>query len=105
MMKQTYSHGLGSRTKARAAVEQAFAHYQERFASHHPTITWQRDDQAELAFSVMGKQWTAKATVDDDALTIEGDIPFLMKPFEGKIREAVGKSVSQWIERAKNQPG
>jgi hypothetical protein len=39
--------------------------------------------------------------IDPGEVRSEGDVPFLVRPFEGKIKQVLGQEGERWIGKAK----
>ena len=93
--------GLPDRARARTVVEKAYEVYKVKLADHNPTLKWKNDDEATLGFSVMGKTLEAGIRITDDEVRIEGDMPFLFRPFQGKVEKVLGSEIEKWLEKAR----
>src|SRR5688572_30037909 len=100
-MKYVAKHGLADRTRARTVVEKAYDAYKVKLADHNPTLKWRTDCAADLGFSVMGKTLEVGITVDDAEVRVEGDMPWMFRPFQGKIEKVLGSEIEKWIAKAK----
>jgi hypothetical protein len=100
-MKYVAKHGLSDRARARTVVEKAYEAYKVKLADHRPTLTWTSQDDAKLGFSVMGKTIEAGIRITDDEVRIEGDMPFLFRPFQGKVEKVLGSEIEKWLEKAR----
>jgi hypothetical protein len=100
-MKYVAKHGLSDSTRARTVVEKAYEAYKVKLADHKPSLTWKSDSEAALGFSVMGKTLDVGIHVDDQEVRVEGDMPWMFKPFQGKIEKVLGSEIEKWIARAK----
>ncbi len=100
-MKHRIPHGLGDVAKARNVVEHAFSSYRERLADYEPSLTWADGDTALVRFRVMGKTMEVRMELDDQAVVVEGKIPLVFRPFQGKIVGVLEREVLAWAERAR----
>jgi hypothetical protein len=100
-MKYVAKHGLPDRARARTVVEKAYEVYKVKLADHRPTLTWKTPDDAKLGFSVMGKTIEADITITDSEVRIHGDMPFLFRPFQGKVEKVLGSEIEKWLEKAR----
>jgi putative polyhydroxyalkanoate system protein len=84
-----------SRTNARNKVEQKIDQLLSQFGGKADEIAheWQGDT---LKFKGKARGLTVEGTVEvtDAAVVIDGKLPLIAKPFEGKIREAVEKEAA-----------
>ncbi len=102
-MKHTIVHDLGSTEQARGVVEEAYGEYERRLASYDPKLTWVGQTQARIDFSVMGKSLSVTIDLTAHDLTVEGKLPLLFRPFQGKILSVLEREVRIWAERARAQ--
>jgi len=100
MKKHTIQHGLDQDT-ARRVAEKAWASYQERFSEYHPTIQWDRPDHASVGFKAMGTSLKGALTLKPGEIEMELDVPFLLKPFQGKALSVITEEVQKWVTEAK----
>ncbi|HWB81297.1 MAG TPA: hypothetical protein VG755_40320, partial [Nannocystaceae bacterium] len=57
--------------------------------------------EADLGFSVMGKTLEVQISVSDEEVRVEGDMPWMFRPFQGKIEKVLGTEIEKWIAKAK----
>lgn len=100
-MKYVAKHGLPDRARARTVVEKAYEVYKVKLADHRPSLTWKTPDDAKLGFSVMGKTIEADISITDTEVRIDGDMPFLFRPFQGKVERVLGGEIEKWLEKAR----
>ncbi|MBK6921594.1 MAG: polyhydroxyalkanoic acid system family protein [Deltaproteobacteria bacterium] len=100
-MKYVAKHGLSDRARARAVVEKAYEAYKVKLADHNPSLTWKSENAAVLGFTVLGKTINADIEVGPEELRVEGDMPFLFRPFQGKVEKVLGEEIEKWIAKAK----
>jgi hypothetical protein len=100
-MKYVAKHGLSDRSRVRQVVENAYETYKVKLADHNPSLKWSTDSDAALSFSVLGKILTVDIRITDDEVRIEGDMPFLFRPFQGKVEKVLGDEMEKWIAKAK----
>ena len=99
-MRHSISHDLGVEL-AQKTARAACAHYGERFAKYEPRIEWRDDRKAEISFRAKGLALKGKIEVADQALVVDFDIPFLLRPFQGRAIEIVEREIGKWIGKAK----
>lgn len=99
-MKHSVSHDLG-RELARKVARAAFESYRTRFSEFSPTTDWKNDDQASIGFSVKGMSLKGAVSVGDRSIDLEMDVPFLLKPFQGKAVGIIESEIKAWIEKAR----
>jgi len=100
-MKYVAKHGLSDRSRARTVVERAYEVYKVKLADHRPSLTWTSPDDAKLGFHVLGKTIEAGIRITDDEVRIEGDMPFLFRPFQGKVERVLGSEIEKWLTKAR----
>ena len=49
----------------------------------------------------MKKTIDATFFIDQEEVRIEGNIPFLFKPFQGKIEKVLAEEIDRWLAKAK----
>jgi len=98
-MKHTVSHSLG-RELARKVADAAFKSYKERFADFKPEVRWAGEDRAEISFTVKGVSLSGGVEVKDNAFELELDVPFMLKPFQGKALSVIEGEIKKWIGKA-----
>ncbi len=100
-MKYVAKHGLADRSRARIVVEKAYEAYRVRLADHNPSLTWTSDTHAKLGFTVLAKSLSVEIRLTDEEVRVEGDMPLLFRPFQGKIQSVLGGEIEKWIAKAK----
>lgn len=98
-MKHDISHDLDLAT-AKKVTDRAFEEYSKRLPEYHPTLSWANDRKADISFSAMGKKLTGAMHVSEGTITMELDVPFLLRPFQGKAVEIIDREVKVWIDKA-----
>lgn len=99
-MRHTIAHDLSpelAQKTARAACD----HYTARFAKYEPNIVWRNERNADIAFRAKGLSLKARIEVAVQSLVVDIDIPFLLRPFEGRAKEIVEREMNKWIAKAK----
>jgi len=86
-MKHQVPHDLDAAT-ARRVVDQAFEAYKVRFPDYRPSIRWPTPAKALIAFSAR-------------AVSIELEVPLLLRPLRGKAIDTIEREIRKWIEKAK----
>lgn len=100
-MKHTIPHDL-DRPLAIKATKKALESYQERFAEYNPTADWTAENAADIAFSVKRVSLGGHVEVNADNISLELEVPFMLRPFKAKAISVIEKEIQGWIERAKN---
>lgn len=100
-MKYSVKHGMSDMDRVRTVIEKAYESYQQRLADYDPSLSWKNDREAVVSFTIMKKKLEALFQIDQEEVRVEGDVPFLFRPFEGKIKQVLGQEVERWIGKAK----
>jgi hypothetical protein len=100
-MKIVVKHGLEDRDRVRTVIEKAYEAYRERLADHKPKLEWLSQDEARVSFSVIGKSLASNFKVQGDSVVVEGDIPFIFRPFRSKIEGVLREEVEKWAAKAR----
>lgn len=98
-MKHSVSHSLGQAT-ARTVARSAIDSYSARFSEYNPTVQWKNDDEAAIGFSVKGVSLKGAVTITDKSFDLELDVPFLLKPFQGKAIGIIENEIKEWMGKA-----
>ncbi|MBM4341927.1 MAG: polyhydroxyalkanoic acid system family protein [Deltaproteobacteria bacterium] len=99
-MRHAIAHDLPPDLAQRTA-RAACAHYCERFGRYDPRIIWRDDHHADLQFAAKGLTIKGKVAVTAGSLVVDVDIPFLLRPFQGRAVEIVERELQKWIAKAK----
>ena len=91
-------HGLGI-DRARALLEEAFAHHAARHPHAQVKRGWLNEREAWLDLRVRGLHGRAILKLDDNEVVVEADLPLLARPFAGRIRERLDREVRDWLQR------
>ncbi len=73
--------------KAKAELEKKL---NEKLSQFNPTFKWDEEDKSGT-FDIKGVK--GNVLISGSTLTVEMDIPFLLKPFKGKIMEHLESSM------------
>lgn len=101
-MKYNVEHGLDDPSRVRVVVEKAYSAYEERLRDYRPSMSWVGDKRAKIGFTVMSQSVTAELEFDDKELRIDGKVPFLFRPFQGKIESVLGREMDKWLQKARD---
>lgn len=101
-MKHSVPHKLG-REAARKVAREAFESYARRFSDYSPQTTWKSDDQADIRFSLRGMELSGAISVEDQSIDLEMDVPFLLRPFQGKAVAVIEREIKEWIGKAEQE--
>ncbi|MSQ83313.1 MAG: hypothetical protein EXR77_10580 [Myxococcales bacterium] len=100
-MRHSIAHDLTpdmAQKTARAACD----HYTTRFAKYEARIVWRDVSNADISFSAKGLRITGKVAVLAQNLVVDIDIPFLLRPFQGRAVDIVQRELNKWIAKAKS---
>jgi hypothetical protein len=100
-MKIVVKHGLEDRDRVRTVIEKAYESYRERLADHNPKLEWLGQDQARVSFTVVRKSLVSNFKIQGEDVTVEGDIPFIFRPFRSKIEGVLREEIEKWAGRAR----
>lgn len=103
MLKHEIPHQLDLPTVVNR-IDEAFAHYKERFAKYQPMLLWLGTDRAEFGFSARGLSLTGVLAVTPQAVLIAMDVPLLLRMFRGRAIEAVDREAARWLTRPAASP-
>jgi hypothetical protein len=95
-MRHTIQHPL-TEEQAKRAVEAAWAEYSRRFERYDPQLQWRDGSRAKLGFRAKGVTLGGQLELQPGAITLELDVPFLLKPFAGKAIAVVEREIQRWI--------
>jgi hypothetical protein len=98
-MKHSLPHSLGLET-ARKVVRSAFETYSQRFSEFAPRTTWSGDDMATVSFSAKGMSIQGTVLVRATSIDVDLEVPFLLRPFQGKAVEVLERELQKWIHKA-----
>lgn len=99
-MDHRVRHDLGRELAKKAAVA-AFAAYAKRYAEYDPKTTWTSDWAAKVSFNVKGVSLDGKLEVLEHDITMDLDVPFLLRPFKSKALDVIEREIAAWVEKAK----
>lgn len=81
-------------------LEQAFAHYTARHPHVRVERVWLGDREGQVDLSARGVHVRCNVRLDDRDVSVEADLPLLMRPFVGRIRDRLDREVQVWLQRA-----
>ena len=58
------------------------------------------DDKAEISFSVKGMTLKGGVEVKDNSIDMDLEVPFMLKPFQGKAVSVIEGEIKKWIGKA-----
>ena len=99
-MEHRVKHDLGKDLAKKATVA-ALAAYSQRFSEYQPKSTWTGEYTAKVNFNVKGMSLDGKFEVADREITMDLDVPFLLRPFKAKALDVIEREITEWCARAK----
>jgi hypothetical protein len=99
-MKHTIRHGLDLPT-ARRVLEKAAQAYAEKLRDYSPNFKWRNENEGEVSFQALGMKASGLFKLAGDAMDIEMDVPFMLKPFRSKAIDVIEREVNKWVTKAK----
>lgn len=99
-MKHVIKHDLTPEV-ARKATQSAFDTYAQRFSDYNPKADWVTDDHAKVSFSAKGVTLKGDFVLRPGEIEIQLDVPFLLRPFQGRAVKIVEEEIQEWVGRAK----
>jgi hypothetical protein len=100
-MEHRVTHGLG-RDLAKKVTAAAFEAYAAKYTEYNPKTVWTGDFSANVSFRVKGVSLEGKVEVLDKDITLDLDVPFLLRPFRSMALEVIEREIVVWIAKAKN---
>ncbi len=98
-MKHTVTHSLGL-DMARKVAKAAMDSYAQRFSEYNPVTNWKSEDSADIGFNVKGMSLKGGVKVSSNAIDLDLDVPFMLKPFKGKAIAVIEEEIKKWIRKA-----
>ncbi len=102
-LQHTVSHDLGL-TRSREVLEQAFAHYQERYPHAHLQRQWRGDRESHVDLRVGGFHLQARILLGDSNVTLDMDVPLLARLWVPKIKARIEREIGRWLKEANDGP-
>lgn len=99
-MKHSIRHGLDKATACKA-THKAFEAYQERFRDYSPQANWLQEDHANISFSAKGITLKGTVHIREQDVEVDLDVPFLMRPFQGKAVAVIEEEIKRWVDKAR----
>ena len=99
MARHGFTHPLDD-AGARALIEQAFAHYADRYPSAQLQLVWASATHGELHGLARGLKMKARIELQTSRCVLDVDVPFLLRPFQDVAQRAIEREVKRWLERA-----
>jgi hypothetical protein len=99
-MKHAVPHDLGPE-RAKKVAEAALSSYAQKFAKYQPQASWTSDTRANISFTVKGMSLKGALEVRSNAIEMDLDVPFLLRPFQGTAIGVIEGEIKEWIAKAK----
>ncbi len=99
-MKQTIETGVDPAT-AKKVLEKAMEQYLERFKEYSPRFGWTGERDASFGFKAKGMSLGGTVKILETKMEVDMDVPFLLKPFQGRAMGILEEQVHKWVELAK----
>lgn len=99
-MKHIVGHDLG-RAGAKRVAEAAWGSYSNRFANYSPTVHWETENKANIGFNVKGVSLKGALEVNEQDISLDLDVPFLLRPFKGQALKVIEEEIRRWIAKSK----
>ena len=99
-MKHEIAHDLGQ-AKAREITDKALEAYRARFAEYDPKLSWKNEKLAEIGCTIKGMKIGGTVEVADRSITLDIEVPFILRPFKGMAVDVIEGEIRKWIDRAK----
>ncbi|MEM8609835.1 MAG: polyhydroxyalkanoic acid system family protein [Myxococcota bacterium] len=101
-MDYTIKHDL-SPELARKAAQKAADYYTEKWQKYNATATWHDEDHAEISFRVKGVDVAATLEMQPGQIVVDmKKVPLILRPFKKQALDVVQKTMTKWVEKAKN---
>ena len=100
-MQHIVKHDL-SPELAKKAAEKAAEYYTEKWEKYDAQATWTSDSHVDITFHVKGVSVAASVDMQPGQAVIEMQkVPLLLRPFKNMALDAVEKTLTKWIAKAK----
>lgn len=99
-MEHRVAHDLG-RDLAKKATVAAFDAYAAKYSEYNPKTKWTGDYSAIVSFKVKGASLEGKVEVLESAITLDLDVPFLLRPFKSMAIDVIDREIKTWVAKAK----
>ncbi|MGB5810299.1 MAG: polyhydroxyalkanoic acid system family protein [Polyangiales bacterium] len=101
-MDYTIKHDL-SPELAHKAAQKAADYYTEKWAKYNAQTNWVGEDRAEISFRVKGVDVAATLDMQPGQIVVGMQkVPLLLRPFKKQALDVVQRTMTKWIEKAKN---
>jgi hypothetical protein len=98
-MEHRIEHDL-SPEPARKAVKGAVESYSEKLSQYSPTVAWQGEDRVDVGFKAKGLSLSGTLKLVPNAVLVDMDVPFLLRPFKKTALDVIETQVKEWVRKA-----
>lgn len=99
MAKHSIRHNL-TPEMAKKVTDKAIETYSQKFAEFTPTAKWVSPSRNEVSFTAKGIKLKGALELKPGEVELDLDVPFLLRPFQGKAISIIDDEIREWIERA-----
>jgi hypothetical protein len=99
-MKHAVPHDLGP-DRAKLVAESAISSYEKRFEKYQAKARWVSPTRADISFNVKGISLSGTLEVKANAIEMDLDVPFLLRPFKSTAIGVIEEEIKSWIAQAK----
>src|SRR5688572_27996867 len=86
---------------AKKAADAALQEYRTKYPDFDPQVTWSDEKTAEVALKAKGMSLKGVFEILPDSVSIDMDVPLLLRPFKAKAMEVIEEQIRHWIGKAK----
>ena len=89
-----------SRIEARSRIDQGFSKVQEQIGGKNVSVeqAW-TGDRMDFVVGAMGQRITGNLVVEESAVRIEVDLPWMLKALSGKVQEKLRSGTQLLLEK------
>ena len=99
-VKHAAPHDL-SMESAKKAASAALEAYKARFAEYNQSISWAKENLAEVSFKAKGVTIKGTFEIFADRIEMDMEVPFLLRMFKQKAIDVVEGEIRKWVDKAK----
>ncbi|HEY4223440.1 MAG TPA: polyhydroxyalkanoic acid system family protein [Myxococcota bacterium] len=99
-MKHSVPHDLPF-DLAKKAADAALQSYRTRFPDFDPQVSWSDDKTANVDLKAKGMSLKGVFEIEPNAITIDMEVPLLLRPFKQKAIDVIEQQIKDWIAKAK----
>ena len=87
---------------ARKAATKAAERYTEKFSDYDVKTVWNTENNAVISFRVKGLDVSATMDLEPNQVSLDMQVPFILRPFKKKALHVVKEVIRKWIGKARN---